>query len=339
MGSDLYFIQTALGTIGTITGLAALLSPVPTFVQIVKVRSTERRSPWPYFFTLFSCAIWAFYGLPFVGNSRSVSVINAAGALISAVYCVIFLQYNHEKEVKKQLGFSLGGTVVLYLGGIYFCMKAMESTNRGALVGFVGDLASVMAIASPLADVRKMVKSKNVQFFPIALCSMNLLNTFIWTLFGIFTADVYVTLPNMAGVTLASTQVALYLLYRKNNPIKLPPTSAPDVDSAPLLESYMPSGGEGGEGGRGGERGGGGKFVGKIPSRNKFLNHSLSLSLPGDDMTVEILQEEGGRREVEEPFYEKDGNSITSWNKKIQRDGNEGIPPIRRLNGVSGKFT
>ncbi|MED6205574.1 hypothetical protein PIB30_018931 [Stylosanthes scabra] len=41
----------------------------------------------------------------------------------------------------------------------------------------------------------------------------------MWMAYGILLKDIYVTLPNIVGVTFGTIQMVLYLIYRKNKPV------------------------------------------------------------------------------------------------------------------------
>jgi hypothetical protein len=59
------------------TGLSTTLSPVPTFIRIVKNRSTEKFSCFPYLSTLLANLVWLIYGLVTPGSMAVVVSFDA----------------------------------------------------------------------------------------------------------------------------------------------------------------------------------------------------------------------------------------------------------------------
>ncbi|KAF8783564.1 hypothetical protein HU200_000501 [Digitaria exilis] len=98
-------VRNVVGIIGNIISFGLFLSPLPTFIQIVKKGDVERFVPDPYLATFLNCALWVFYGLPVVHpNSILVLTINGAGLVIEVVYLSIFFAYAPKPKRMKMLG-------------------------------------------------------------------------------------------------------------------------------------------------------------------------------------------------------------------------------------------
>lgn len=68
----------------------------------MKSKSVQAFKPDPYVVTILNCAMWVFYGMPFVHpDSLLVVTINGAGLIIEAVYIVIFFIYSKSKQRVK----------------------------------------------------------------------------------------------------------------------------------------------------------------------------------------------------------------------------------------------
>lgn len=67
----------------------------PTFIKIWKAKSVQDFKPDPYVITILNCAMWSFYGMPFVSkNNILVLTINGIGFFIEILYTLIFLVYS-----------------------------------------------------------------------------------------------------------------------------------------------------------------------------------------------------------------------------------------------------
>jgi len=76
----------------------------PTFRRIIRSRSTEDFSGLPYVCTVFNCALWLLYGLPFVTpHSVLVLTINAFGFALELGYLAIFIAFAARKNKVSSL--------------------------------------------------------------------------------------------------------------------------------------------------------------------------------------------------------------------------------------------
>ncbi|KAG6549007.1 hypothetical protein Mapa_009449 [Marchantia paleacea] len=115
--------QFVVGVIGNITSICLFLSPVPTFVRIFKLRSTEEYSAVPYVATLLNCFLWLLYGSPFVKWGVLVVTINGAGAFIEFVYLFTYLVYS--KDRRTRVGFCVPTEAVVMI--ICFVPKVVKT--------------------------------------------------------------------------------------------------------------------------------------------------------------------------------------------------------------------
>eukprot|EP00164_Ancoracysta_twista_P004276 GFYU01005760.1.p1 GENE.GFYU01005760.1~~GFYU01005760.1.p1 ORF type:complete len:119 (-),score=30.07 GFYU01005760.1:46-402(-) len=66
---------------------------------------------------------------------------------------------------------------------------------------------------SPLVVIKKVITSKSVESMPFLLSFTTTLLTASWFGYAITSEDVFVLIPNVAGVGLAVTQLVLYSYY------------------------------------------------------------------------------------------------------------------------------
>eukprot|EP00253_Pinus_taeda_P007438 PITA_07438 len=72
------------------------------FWKIIKQKSTEEFSGFPYISTLLNCLFSAWYGLPFVSpNNLLVSTVNGTGAVLELCYVIVFLFYIRNKKYRR----------------------------------------------------------------------------------------------------------------------------------------------------------------------------------------------------------------------------------------------
>ncbi|KAK9726222.1 hypothetical protein RND81_05G199400, partial [Saponaria officinalis] len=151
-------VRNVLGVIGNVISFGLFLSPLPTFIRIIKNKSVEQFKPDPYIATILNCAMWVLYGLPFVHpNNIFVATINGVGLGIEIIYISIFLIY---PSWSKSVAYH----------------KNSDDIHRGSVcrLQYYHVLFTV--------DIMKMViKTKSVKYMPFGLSLTNFLNGACWT--------------------------------------------------------------------------------------------------------------------------------------------------------------
>ncbi|XP_071737801.1 bidirectional sugar transporter SWEET1-like [Rutidosis leptorrhynchoides] len=209
-------LHTIFGVFGDATGLFLFLAPTITFNRIRKNKSTEQFSGIPYPMTLLNCLLSAWYGLPFISeNNTLVTVINGTGAIIEAVYVLIFIIYAPKKEKSKILAlvtFVLGAFSTIALVSVF----ALHGKTRRYFCGFAAAIFSVIMYGSPLSIMRTVIRTKSVEFMPFFLSLFVFLCGTSWFIFGLLGNDPFVYVNNGFGSLLGALQLILYAIYRNN---------------------------------------------------------------------------------------------------------------------------
>ncbi|XP_039002245.1 bidirectional sugar transporter SWEET16-like [Hibiscus syriacus] len=67
--------------------------------------------------------------------------------------------------------------------------------------------------ASPLSVMRRVVKSKSVEYMPFLLSFFLFLNAGVWSAYAVLVKDIYIGVANATGFILGSAQLILYVMY------------------------------------------------------------------------------------------------------------------------------
>ncbi|KAL1831160.1 hypothetical protein DCAR_0101141 [Daucus carota subsp. sativus] len=209
-------LHSAFGIFGDLTGLFLFLAPVITFKRILLNKSTEQFSGIPYVMTLLNCLLSAWYGLPFVSpNNILVSVVNGTGAVIEAVYVLIFLIFAPKKEKMKIFGILM--VILTIFGTVAFVsMFALHHNKRKVFCGFAAAIFSVIMYGSPLSVMRMVMKTQSVEYMPFFLSFCSFLCGTSWFIYGLLGKDPFVAVPNGFGCGLGILQLILYATYCGN---------------------------------------------------------------------------------------------------------------------------
>ncbi|XP_028556203.1 bidirectional sugar transporter SWEET4-like [Dendrobium catenatum] len=211
----------AVGIIGNAISFVLFLSPMPTFFRICKKKSVEHFSVVPYVATLLNCMLWVLYGLPFVKpNSTLIITINGAGTVIELIYIFIYLLYSDgSRRIKALVLLFTDITFVAVVTAIILSIfKSHE--RRTLIVGILCIIFCIMMYASPLSIMKRVIRTKSVEYMPLYLSIAYFFNGLCWTTYSLIHLDVNLTIialiPNAIGLLFAIAQLLLHAIYNKS---------------------------------------------------------------------------------------------------------------------------
>ncbi|KAI0524401.1 hypothetical protein KFK09_003769 [Dendrobium nobile] len=210
-------IRTAVGIIGNAISFILFLSPMPTFFRICKNKSVEHFSVVPYVATLLNCMLWVLYGLPFVKpNSTLIITINGAGTVIELIYIFIYLLYSdRSRRTKALLLLFIDIAFIVVVAAIVLSILRSHE-RRTLIVGILCIIFCIMMYASPLSILKRVIRSKSVEYMPLYLSIAYFFNGLCWTTYSLIHLDVNLTIPNAIGLLFAIAQLLLHVIYNKS---------------------------------------------------------------------------------------------------------------------------
>ncbi|KAL2321854.1 hypothetical protein Fmac_026233 [Flemingia macrophylla] len=207
-------IRTAIGVVGNVISFGLFMSPLPTFVKIWKAKSVQDFRPDPYLATMLNCALWTFYGLPFVSEDNIlVLTINAFGFCLEMFYIFIFLIYSTGEKRKKILLIVLGEFIIIALVVSLLMTLVHKPKKRKLIAGPICICFNIIMYASPLTIMRLVIRMKSVKYMPFLLSFTNFFNGVVWTVYAILKWDPFVMIPNSLGTLSGLLQLSLYAVY------------------------------------------------------------------------------------------------------------------------------
>ncbi|XP_038895910.1 bidirectional sugar transporter SWEET5-like, partial [Benincasa hispida] len=199
---------------GNVISFGLFMSPIPTFAQIVRRKAVEDFKPDPYLATILNCAMWVFYGMPFVHpDSLLVVTINGIGFFIELAYVSIFFIYSPWVKRKKML-------IILFIETIFFTVVVLitllvfhNTTSRSYFVGILCIIFNIGMYTSPLTVMRLVIKTRSVKYMPFTLSLANFCNGIVWAVYALLKFDPNVLIPNGLGALSGLIQLILYATY------------------------------------------------------------------------------------------------------------------------------
>ncbi|KAJ4721197.1 Bidirectional sugar transporter SWEET [Melia azedarach] len=201
------------GLLGNIVGFLVFLAPVPTFYTIYKKKSSEGYHSIPYVIALCSAMLLLYYGF-LKSDAILIITINSIGCAIEITYIVLYLIFAPEKEkrftIKLILFFNIGAFSLLMVV-VNFLIKP---PHRVTAVGWVCAAYNLAVFAAPLSIMRKVIKTKSVEYMPFTLSFFLTLCATTWFFYGFFVKDMFIALPNVLGFLFGIVQMILYMVYK-----------------------------------------------------------------------------------------------------------------------------
>ncbi|KAI8564972.1 hypothetical protein RHMOL_Rhmol03G0224500 [Rhododendron molle] len=187
-------LHVAVGVMGNVASTLLFAAPILTFSRVIRKKSTEEFSCVPYIIALLNCLLYTWYGLPV----KKVAMMTVPAILVFCVTATIsaFLFHGHH--------------------------------HRKVFVGSVGLIASMAMYGSPLVVMKRVIKTKSVEFMPFYLSFFSFLASTLWLAYGLLSHDIVLASPNFVGSPSGILQLVLYFMYRKKGIIEEP--HKPDIE-------------------------------------------------------------------------------------------------------------
>ncbi|OMO54178.1 SWEET sugar transporter [Corchorus capsularis] len=204
------------GILGNVVSFGVSLAPLPTFYQIYKKKTSEGFQSIPYVVSLFSAMLWIYYAL-LKKDAMLLITINTFCVFIQTFYIVTYFYYAPKKEkvvtVKLIMLFNVFGFGLVYLS-TFFLKNPM---TRLHVLGYICMAFSLSVFAAPLCILRKVIKTKSVEYMPFTLSVFLTLGAVMWFFYGLLLKDMNIAVPNILGFIFGILQMILYAIY-KNHP-------------------------------------------------------------------------------------------------------------------------
>ncbi|KAF7136246.1 hypothetical protein RHSIM_Rhsim08G0193800 [Rhododendron simsii] len=203
-GHNLAFV---FGLLGNVISFFVFLSPLPTFYQIRKKKSTEGFQSVPYVVALFSAMLLMYYAF-LKTNATLLITINSFGCLIETIYIGVFIFY----APKKIQTVTLLVSMITGFGLIVITTHFLKDPVRVQIVGWICLLFSVSVFAAPLGILKQVIRTKSVEFMPFSLSFSLTLNAVMWFFYGLLINDynIAVSVPT----TIKLPRMLLYAFYK-----------------------------------------------------------------------------------------------------------------------------
>ena len=191
------------------SGLLLWFAPLPTMRDVVRRGSTGGLPPLPYFSMLASGLLWAAYGA--VLADWTIIVPNAACGAAGACYSAVFYRYDSQRFATRRYSAS----VLLCFAFVAFVVTSPSFSHEAKqdTLGWLGSALVVAMFAGPLQVMRRVVRHRSTRDLPLPMCLATVVNTCLWTAYGVTQRDAFVWAPNLLGLGSGIAQLCLFARY------------------------------------------------------------------------------------------------------------------------------
>ena len=209
----------ALSMAGTVTCILQNAAGIPMLRQICREGDASQFTRLPLFtMTVVTLQIGLYglfvYGLP---DGLQLLLANAIGLSLWVPSFFVFLAHTRGARAKAALALqylaALAWGVALPVG--LFSSPALSPSAKQNTLAVFMQIANFSGFFSPVAALRAALAERSARRVPGMLSWVNVANSALWTAYGAALRDGWILWPNVAGLLIALSQLAVLLVLRR----------------------------------------------------------------------------------------------------------------------------
>ncbi|KAF1328192.1 Bidirectional sugar transporter sweet15, partial [Globisporangium splendens] len=217
------------------------LSPAPSLYKIHKNKHCGEVVVIPLLSLWGNCHLWhvLYATLRKIPNMKRnlfpVFLTFITGEVFSWIYLSVYYRYTAQREYMRKFVIiqflALLAVTIYALSGEYLLgITSQSKSTVGDVVGWIAVTVCVLLFASPLATIRRVIRTKNAASFPIALCVVGFVGNSLWVIYGAMIGDLFMWGSNAICVTLGFVQIIVYIIYNPNKKVNQGERELQEVD-------------------------------------------------------------------------------------------------------------
>ncbi|KAG7379299.1 hypothetical protein PHYPSEUDO_008753 [Phytophthora pseudosyringae] len=208
-------LEATFQVLTVISSIFVRISPWPDFQRVFKAKTTGEVQILPVAMLFTNCVVLVWYGY-LSENIFPLFVTAIMGLVTCGGFIAVFYRYTDDKRSVHKICAASFIVIVLvcFYGAIGVAgVTGQSKSSVATAMGAISIGTSIGLYGSPLATIRRVVRTKSTASMPFTLCLANFFNSVCWVVYAIITVDVWVLLPNAFGCVLTTIQLILYAIY------------------------------------------------------------------------------------------------------------------------------
>ena len=158
--------------------------------------------------------------------------VNVVG--LSAFSCYVLFYYAMSGN-RRRIAFKILAVISLLTAIVLVC-SSREGPDSIFWSAICACGSSLVACASPLASLKRVLRTRSSESLPFAFIAFSFLNSLFWSWYGILASNRFIVFPNAVGAFIAGCQLLLFLFFpAKPRPQSLLQTNGKLVSPCPAF--------------------------------------------------------------------------------------------------------
>lgn len=208
-------LEATFQVLTVISSIFVRFAPWPDFQRVYKAKTTGEVQILPVVMLFTNCVVLVWYG--YLSEDIFPLFITAIMGLVTCGgFIAVFYRYTDDKRSVHRI--CAAASVIIVLVCLYGAIGVASVTGQSkssmaTAMGAISIGTSIGLYGSPLATIRRIMRTKSTASMPFTLCLANFFNSVCWVVYAIIVVDVWILLPNTFGCVLTTIQLILYVIY------------------------------------------------------------------------------------------------------------------------------
>ena len=207
-------INEVLGWAAVCISIILHFSPIPNYLKICKRQIRFNDAPNLKVLGNYITSInWLIYG--YLLRNKFIFFCYLICSILSIICVFTFLLFLAKVKLLKSFLFTL--TLLLYTI-ISYLLFAVLSINK-EIVGYICVILSLFLLINPFLIIKKVIKYRNYKYIPIKICSLSLIGSTCWIIYGFMIINFNLIIPNLIGLIVSLILMFIWNIFKKRKPI------------------------------------------------------------------------------------------------------------------------
>mmetsp|Transcript_37545 Transcript_37545/g.120455 ORF Transcript_37545/g.120455 Transcript_37545/m.120455 type:complete len:262 (-) Transcript_37545:531-1316(-) len=203
---------TVAPSLGAVVANGMFLSSLPAVLAARKSRALGDLNPVPWAFIVANCLAWLHYS--YAVSNPYAFFSNCFGAVLGLFYVTTGVALGTDAQ-RKSLE-----RIVLFFAAVHLATSFFSTfwlstvAQRQLLTGYVANVILVIFYGAPLSTLAQVLKTKSAASIYAPLSLLSGINGALWVTYGLAVNDLFIAVPNAAGLLLSLVQLSFKAIFR-----------------------------------------------------------------------------------------------------------------------------